>query len=167
MLDDADIQFRVLELEYKDYLSKREVIHYAEWGIPSGWFTGLLASGRVQDLVSLVLVGFVALWLFAIIRAERVKYDRSLEAICIMMPDILHKEKLPERFVESLPREATITERLIVFLIVTAFVTYFFSQMERSVLNFGVYLAILLFVAWWVIKGILKTMAENPQTNTK
>jgi len=88
MLDDVDIQLRVLELEHKDYLSRREVIHYAQWGAPLGWFTGALMAGWVRDPVSFAIIGLIAWLLYDTIKEQRITYDLALEATEILIKDL-------------------------------------------------------------------------------
>lgn len=127
MLDDMDIQYRVLEFEYKDYLSKREVTHYAEWGVPMGWFAALLASGQVKGLVYLSLVGFIALLLYLAIKSKREEQDLNLEAIRILLTDLRRQERLPQSLVEAAARRPTPLSTTQNFLLLIILILFFGS----------------------------------------
>jgi hypothetical protein len=87
-LDERELQVRLLELEYRDCLSRREVMHYAQWGAPLGWLTATIAAGWIRDFGSILIIGIIAWMLSSLIGDERTKYDLNLEAILFVISDL-------------------------------------------------------------------------------
>ena len=88
-MDELELRLHLLELEYKDEMSLREAVHFAQWGAPLGWLTATIAAGWIRDPISLVGIGVIAWIVYDSIRQERIKHDRTLEVIRFEIRDML------------------------------------------------------------------------------
>ena len=155
MRDEKEIQFRVLELEYKDFLSRREVIHYAQWAIPLGWFTGVLTAGLVHDGYDLAGVIIIAIGLYAVVKRDRVKNDYNLEALRIITSHLLEEENLPPRLEPEPPAQLTTRDRIVLFAMFLGFTSFAYFQMRPpSIFALVAYLGLLALVLLWFLRGI-------------
>jgi hypothetical protein len=169
-MDDRELLVLVheLELEHKDSLSKREVLHYLQYLVPLGWVTGGMTAGWVKDLPAFIEVLIVAAYVGLVIRGKCIKEDRNLESIQILVSHLLTEEDLPDRLDPLTPSPQVLKphERFTIFLIFTFFASlFYFSAKTVSLTSYVAYLVIVVLLGVWTIWRLAKPN-QAPRENT-